>query len=137
MRRDETQKLVGRADRLYRHKETGLMLVKDDFDVNILYDASIKDLKTLEQELLKICSFYINKVEPLIDRSECSNIYQSVDRIRILDEALQLEVQYQEEKMNLLLTYMECYEHLSDILSQQRIVQIMVDEMARRPRLNL
>lgn len=57
--------------------------------------------------------------------------------MRILDEALQLEVKYQEEKLNLLLTYLECYEHVSDILCQQRMVQIMVDEMARRPRLNL
>ena len=137
MRRDETQKLVGRADKIYKHKETDLMLVIDDFDIHILYDASIKDLKTLEKEVLKICSFYINKMEPLIDRSDSSNIYQTVDRMRILDEALQLEVLYQEQKMNLLLIYMECYEHISDILSQQRMVQIMVDEMARRPRLNL
>lgn len=32
---------------------------------------------------------------------------------------------------------MECYEHLSDILEQQRIIQVIIDEMAKRPRLNL
>jgi hypothetical protein len=32
---------------------------------------------------------------------------------------------------------LECFEHVSDILEQQRLVQAMVDEMAKRPRLNL
>ena len=33
--------------------------------------------------------------------------------------------------------YLECYEHTSDILEQQRLIQAIVDEMAKRPRLNL
>lgn len=32
---------------------------------------------------------------------------------------------------------MECYEHISDPLEQQRVMQIVTDLMARRPRLNL
>ena len=116
VRRDETEKLVGRQDMIYKHKQTDLTLVKDDFDVNILYDVSFKDLITLENEVLKICSFYINKIEPILDRGDYANIYPLVDRLRIIDEALQLEVQYQEEKLLLIQTYLECYEHVSDIL---------------------
>lgn len=33
--------------------------------------------------------------------------------------------------------YLECFEHTSDILEQQRLIQAIVDEMARRPKLNL
>ena len=32
---------------------------------------------------------------------------------------------------------MECYEHVADPLEQQRLMQILTDLMARRPRLNL
>lgn len=39
--------------------------------------------------------------------------------------------------MQLVLQYLECYEHTSDDLEQQRLIQIIVDEMAKRPRLNL
>ena len=32
---------------------------------------------------------------------------------------------------------METYEHISDPLEQQRLIQVVVDLMAQRPRLNL
>lgn len=32
---------------------------------------------------------------------------------------------------------MECYEHVTDPLEQQKLMQIITDIMARRPRLNL
>lgn len=32
---------------------------------------------------------------------------------------------------------MECFEHTCDSLDQQRLIQIIVDLMARRPRINL
>jgi hypothetical protein len=32
---------------------------------------------------------------------------------------------------------MECYEHITDPLEQQRLMQVITDVMARRPRLNL
>lgn len=31
---------------------------------------------------------------------------------------------------------MECYEHITDPLDQQKLMQIVTDIMARRPRLN-
>ena len=40
-------------------------------------------------------------------------------------------------KFNLVQVFMECYEHVSDILEQQKIIQIIIDEMAKRPRINL
>jgi len=32
---------------------------------------------------------------------------------------------------------LECYEHTTDSLEQQRLIQMIVDEMAKRPRINL
>lgn len=33
--------------------------------------------------------------------------------------------------------YVECYEHVSNPLDQQKLMQIITDQMARRPRLDL
>ena len=100
---------------MFQHQQTGLNLVKDDFGVCILYDAVFADMRSMEEEILKICSFYINEAEPLLDK-DLKNIYPAVDRLKILDEALKFEVLYQEGKHNLVAAYLECFEHTSDIL---------------------
>lgn len=93
-------------------------------------------MRALEQEVLKIVSFYINKVEPMQDR-DLKNVLPNVDRLGILKEALHWEQIYQKSKLRLVLQYMECYEHTCDTLEQQRLIQIVIDLMAKRPRMNL
>jgi len=115
VKKEEGKKLLGRADKIFQHEQTGLNLVKDDFGVCLLYDAALADMGSMETEILKICSFYINKAEPLLDK-DLKNIYPAVDRLKILDEALEFESLYQEEKKNLVTAYLECFEHTSDIL---------------------
>lgn len=65
------------------------------------------------------------------------NIVPSVDRLGILREALHWEELYQKAKLQLALQYMECYDHTCDSLEQQRLIQIVVDLLAKRPRMNL
>jgi hypothetical protein len=65
-------------------------LVKDDFGVNIIYDCAFLDLESLESEIIKIASFFINKIEPIVDR-DLTNIYPTVDRLSILDEIIGYE----------------------------------------------
>jgi len=124
------------VDKIYKHDKLDLNLVKDDYGVHVLYDATFTDMRSMETEILKICSFYINKAEPLLD-NDLRNMYPAVDRLKILDEALYWENLYQEQKLALVNSYLECYEHTSDILEQQRLIQAIVDEMAKRPKLNL
>lgn len=93
-------------------------------------------MRVMETEILKICSFYINKAEPLLD-NDLRNMYPIVDRLKILDEALDCENRFQEAKCGLIMSYLECFEHCSDTLEQQRLVQAIIDEMAKRPKLNL
>lgn len=85
--------------------------------MHILYDAAFSDMRSMEVEMLKICSFYINKAEPLLD-NDLRNMYPAVDRLKILDEALQYENMYQEQKLLLVTAYLECYEHITDVLEQ-------------------
>lgn len=93
-------------------------------------------MRSLETELLKIASFYINKQEPILDQ-DIRNIYPAVDRFEVLEELCECELQYQNTKAEVVLAYMECFEHMCDVLEQQRLIQIVVDLMAQRPRLNL
>jgi hypothetical protein len=83
----ESRKLFGRVDVIYKHEKAGLNLVKDDYGIHVLYDATFADMRAMEMEILKICSFYINKAEPLLD-NDLRNMFPAVDRLKIIDECL-------------------------------------------------
>ena len=52
---------MGRVDEIYFNEKIGNYLVKDDFGVHIMFDSALLDMTLLEQEVLKICSYYISK----------------------------------------------------------------------------
>lgn len=135
-RRAESRKFLGRIDKIYKNEDVNVNLVQDDYGVHVLYDASFADMRSMELEILKTCSFYINKAEPLLD-NDMRNCYPAVDRLRILEDVMKYENEFQEAKLELVQLMMECYEHTADVLEQQRLIQVVVDEMAKRPRLNL
>ncbi len=60
-KKDEGKKLLGRMDQIYYNETLSLYLVKDDFGKHILYDSALLDMKLMEQEVLRIVSFFINK----------------------------------------------------------------------------
>lgn len=60
-KKEEGKKLLGRIDDISFNDKFGLYFVKDDFGLHIMFDSALFDMKCLEQEVLKICSFYINK----------------------------------------------------------------------------
>lgn len=41
--------------------------MQDDFGINVMYDCTFADMRVLEQELVKIMSYFINKIEPMQD----------------------------------------------------------------------
>lgn len=65
-------------------------MVTDDHGINVMYDSTFTDMKALETELLKTCSFYINKIEPLVE-NDLRNIFPSVDRFTLIKDVLDLE----------------------------------------------
>ena len=67
--------------------------------------------------MLKLVSFYINKVEPMQDR-DLKNVLPNVDRLTIIKDVIHWEQIYQKCKLRLALQYMECYEHTCDTLEQ-------------------
>lgn len=112
------------------------MLVTDDYGFNVMYDATFTDMRALEQEMLKVCSYYINKLEPMQDK-DMRNVLPTIDRLGVVKEICEYEEKYQRAKLHLCMCYLECYEHTCDTLEQHRTIQILIDLMAKRPRINL
>lgn len=58
---------MGRIDYIELNERTEEVYVKDDFGVYILYDCVLQDMRGMEEELVKICSYYLHKAEVLLD----------------------------------------------------------------------
>ena len=58
-----------------------------------------------------------------------------IDPFDLLEDLQQHEFLFQYRKALLVMQYLDCYEHICDPLEQQRIMQLIVDVMGRRPRL--
>ena len=72
-------------------------------------------MKGLEEELIKICSFFINKAEVLQD-VHTEKPSPSKDRLQSLCDLLECEATFHFKKVKLTMAYMECYEHVVDPL---------------------
>ena len=132
----QSLKLMGRVDHIELDEAQEEVYIKDDFGVYILYDCVLQDMKFMEEEMIKICSFFINKSEVLQDtHTEKPEPYK--DRLQTLSDLLECEATFQFKKVKLCMAYLECYEHICDPLEQQRLMQVLTDLMSRRPRLNL
>ena len=126
---------MGRIDFVEIDESLEEVYIKDDFGIYILYDCVLQDMKFLEDELCKVGSFYLHKSEVLIDPK--SKPIPCRDRQELVADLLKKEALFAFHKVKLVQVYMECYEHISDPLEQQKLMQIITDIMARRPRLNL
>ena len=127
---------MGRVDHIELDEATEEVYIKDDFGVYILYDCVLPDMQGLEEELIRICSYYIHKAEVLQD-VHTERPLPAKDRLQTLSDLLELEASFQFKKVKLCLAHIECYEHIVDPVEQQRLMQVVTDIMARRPRLNL
>lgn len=92
-KKGQAQKLMGRVDKIWLDTGNDLYLVTDDYGFNVMYDCAFMDMRLVEQEILKIVSFYINKVEPMQDR-DLRNVLPCVDRLAIVKEVLEWEEKY-------------------------------------------
>lgn len=122
------------CNRKFNKSKTDVEIV-DEFGVSIMYDAVLNDLVDLEKELQKIGSYFIKQHEMIVD-AEVKEPSVAIDRGEVTQDLLEMEHEYQYSKLRLIENYMECYEHTTDLVEQQRLVQIITDLMAKRPKLN-
>jgi hypothetical protein len=90
---DEGVKLLGRVDHIEITEKTREVSIKDDFGIYILYECAMQDMKDLEDEMLKIGSYYIAKHEFLVN-TELEKAYPLVDRISLLEDLLDKELDF-------------------------------------------
>ena len=58
---------MGRIEFVEINENTGEVFIKDDFGIYIIYDCVLQDMKCLEEELIKVGSYFIQKGEVLLD----------------------------------------------------------------------
>ena len=58
-----------------------------------MYDCTFADMRALEQELIKIMSFYINKMEPLME-TDLRIVFPTVDRFNLVKEMIMCEEEF-------------------------------------------
>lgn len=85
---------------------------------------------------MRIGSYFIRQHEYLLD-SEKQPSFPALDRTQIASDLYKWESEFQAAKIELLFGWLEVYEHICDLVEQNRLIQMMTDLMARRPRFNL
>ena len=115
-KKDEGKKLLGRLDTIFYNEALGYYFVKDDFGKHLMFDSAMLDLKLMDDEILRIVSYYINKQEPILAESDLRTIFPACDRYQLIEEVFECELQYQAAKAELALSYIESFEHITDLL---------------------
>lgn len=52
-----------------------------------MYDCTFADMRVLEQELIRIMSYYINKIEPMME-TDLRNVFPVVDRFNLVKDII-------------------------------------------------
>lgn len=129
------KRLQNRMDKREFNEDFTDVEIVDDIGITIMYDVVLNDIIDMEDELIKVGTFYIKKQEFVMD-SELKEPEPSIDRSEVCMNLLMFETQFQFAKMKLVELYIEVYDHTCDIVEQQRLIQTIVDLMSRRPRMN-
>jgi hypothetical protein len=66
---EQSIKLMGRIEFIELNEALKEVYIRDDFGIYIMYDCVFQDMKILEDQLIKIGSFFLHKAETLQDPS--------------------------------------------------------------------
>jgi hypothetical protein len=88
-------------DRIHVDLNTKEIYVTNEYGMRIIYYESLSDLSELEEELIKIGSFYINKYEFVLNNNEIMGIESTntrpsslIDRPQIAIDLLEKEYKF-------------------------------------------
>lgn len=85
--------LLTRMDTYKVTEATKEILVVDDYGMHVMFDCSLTDMVALDEQLLKIGTFFIRKNEQKIDLQEKN--FPLVDRFQLLQDLYACELEYQ------------------------------------------
>ena len=108
--------------------------VRDSVGLYVIYDCALDDLKELEEEILSIGSYFIDKAT--LKQAKNADFNRKIDRLEILYNLWESEWTYLQYKRKLVDCYYEIYQHTFDHDQRRLIAQTIIDLAARRPRLD-
>ena len=109
--------------------------VKDAKDEYIVYDATFEEYAKLEDWLLHLGTFYIEKHELILDHN--SNQYPPIDREFLMAELLEEEYKFLFSKLQIVTKLMRIYNGIIFSETCVKLAEIIVRVMRMRPRINL
>ncbi|XP_056422256.1 uncharacterized protein LOC130362185 isoform X2 [Hyla sarda] len=124
--------------------EDGIVHTQDQRGAFVMYDAALKDLQQLQDELLLLTTLYIEKYRSFkLSQKEVNGTNLSdwahinVDRLALLLELWTWECALLENKQQLVDSYYEAYQHTLDPEERFALAQVINDIMFRRPRFDI
>ena len=125
---EEIDEIVEYSDKLIR--------IKDNKGNYIIYEATLSDMKQLEDEFCKIGTYYIQKKEKLIvDTDKVPNPF--IDRTQVILDLFLNEFDFLYAKFEFISEMMTIYENTTDIFVQKKLMKQITNVMASRPILDL
>ena len=114
-----------------------ILHVQDSTGLHIIYDCAFDDVNKLEQELVSIGSYFIEKATLKCHKNQKDiDFIRKIDRFEILYNLWEYEVNYLQCKRKLIDCYYEIYQHTFDHHERQLIAQSIFNLIARRPRID-
>ena len=111
--------------------------VQDSSGLYIVYDCAFDDVNELEQEMIAISSYFIEKASLKHQQNENDHDFtRKIDRFEMLYNLWEYELDYLQCKRKLVDCFYEIYQHTFDYDERHLIAQCIFDIVARRPRID-
>jgi len=111
--------------------------VQDSAGLYIIYDCAFDDVNELEEEIISIGSYFIEKASLKHQKLHQDNDFiRKIDRFEILYNLWEYELTYLQYKRKIVDCFYEIYQHTFDHNERQILTQTIVDIIARRPRID-
>lgn len=89
----DSMKYLNRIDHIEIDEARSEVYVKDDFSIYLMYECTLTDMQVLEEELLRIGTYYITKLEDLYD-TEIDKVCHKKDRQQVLNDLINCEMHF-------------------------------------------
>ena len=89
----------------------------------ILYDIVLEDLKLVEDRIIEYGTIFINRYERLI---KMKGMPELVDRMTLIAQMFELELEYLYEKFKLIESYYYIYDNTIEPLNAHKIGKLIV-----------
>lgn len=125
---DEIDETVEYSDKLIR--------IKDNKGNYIIYEATLSDMKQLEEDLSKLGTHFITRREELVvNTDQVPNPF--VDRSQVILDLFTSEYDYLYSKFEYVSEMITIYENTLDIYTQKSLIQVITDIIGNRPIIDL